>query len=338
MADPMMLADARTARLVKSSTVALELVGRSVAIVRIQELIRRAAQVDGGVLLVADRGADVESVARELHERARRPVPAFIHVDCSSGDPARLDSLLFGSTPDSTPSDLEWVSGSSRIAAASSGTLFLQDVVDLPAAVQARLARVARDGEVRLDGQPAPINVRLVASAAPGIEAEVHANRFRSDLYRRLSTSRIDLPQLRERPDDVPALATRILEDWCAAHGVAPRAFTQTALALLSALTWPGNVAELKAMVERAAQETSHDGIQIEDVLPALNLDRAPVRFTPAGQLREARLRFERDYISAVLQHHGWRMADAAETLGIQRPNLYRKARQLGIPLTRASE
>jgi|SRR5438552_4766290 len=338
MADPMMLADARTARLVKSATSALELVGRSVAIVRTQELIRRAAQVDGGVLLVADRGADVESVARELHDRTRRPAQTFIHVACSSGDRARLDSLLFGSTPDTAPPDLEWVAGDSQIAAAFGGTLFLQDAVDLPAAVQARLARIARDGEVRLDGQPVAINLRMVASAAPGIEAEVHANRFRSDLYRRLSTSRIDLPHLRERPDDVPALATRILEDWCAAHDVGPRAFTQTALALLSALTWPGNVAELKAMVERAARETSHDVIQIEDVLPALNLDRAPVRFTPAGQLREARLRFERDYISAVLQHHGWRMADAAETLGIQRPNLYRKARQLGIPLTRATD
>jgi two-component system nitrogen regulation response regulator NtrX len=338
MADPMMLADARTARLVKSSTIALELVGRSVAIVRIQELIRRAAQVDGGVLLVADRGADVESVARELHERARRPAAAFMHVACASGDPARFDSLLFGATPDNAPADLEWVSPGSQIAAACGGTLFLQDVVDLPAGVQARLARIARDGEVRLDGQPVSINLRLVASAAPGIEAEVHANRFRSDLYRRLSTSRIDLPHLRERPDDVPALATRMLEDWCAAHGTAPRAFTQTALALLSALTWPGNVAELKTVVERAARETSPDVIQIEGVLPALNLDRAPVRFTPAGQLREARLRFERDYISAVLQHHGWRMADAADTLGIQRPNLYRKARQLGIPLTRASE
>src|SRR5438034_1227451 len=207
MADPMILADARTARLVKSSTTALELVGRSVAIVRTQELIRRAAQAEGGVLLVADRGADVESVARELHGRARRPAAAFIHVECSSGDPARLDSLLFGPTPDNTPSDLEWVAGASQIAAAAGGTIFLQDVVDLPAAVQARLARIARDGEVRLDGQPLATGLRFVASAAPGLEAEVHANRFRSDLYRRLSTSRIDVPQLRERPDDVPALA-----------------------------------------------------------------------------------------------------------------------------------
>jgi len=337
MADPMTIADARTARLVKSSTIALELVGRSLAIVRTQELIRRAAQVDGGVLLVSDRGVDVESIAREIHERARRPAATFVHVVCSS-DPARLDSALFGATPENAPSDLEWVSRDSLIAAACGGTLFLQDVVDLPSAVQARLARVARDGEVRLDGQAVATSLRFVASSAPGLEAEVHANRFRSDLYRRLSASRIDVPQLRERPDDVPALATRILDDWCAASGVASRAFTQTALALLAALTWPGNVAELKSVVERAAKESNHDVIQVEDVLPALNLDRAPVKFTPSGQLREARLRFERDYISAVLQHHGWRMADAAETLGIQRPNLYRKARQLGIPLTRASE
>jgi two-component system, NtrC family, nitrogen regulation response regulator NtrX len=337
MADPMTIADARTARLVKSSTIALELVGRSLAIVRTQELIRRAAQVDGGVLLVSERGVDVESIAREIHERARRPAATFVHVVCSS-DPARLDGALFGSTPDNAPSDLEWISRDSLIAAACGGTLFLQDVVDLPAAVQARLARVARDGEVRLDGQAVATSLRFIASAAPGLEAEVHANRFRGDLYRRLSASRIDLPQLRERPDDVAALATRILDDWCAGNGVAPRAFTQTALALLAALTWPGNVAELKSVVERAAKDSNHDVIQVEDVLPALNLDRAPVKFTPSGQLREARLRFERDYISAVLQHHGWRMADAAETLGIQRPNLYRKARQLGIPLTRASE
>ncbi len=338
MADPMTLADARAARLVKTSTVALELVGRSLAIVRTQELIRRAAQVEGGVLLVAERGVDVASVARELHDRARRPGANFVHVVCSSGDPARLDEALFGPNGEGTASDLESISQDSFVATACGGTLFLQDAIDLPAAVQARLARVARDGEVRINGQAVATSLRFVASAAPGLEAEVHANRFRSDLYRRLSTSRIDLPQLRERPDDVPALAVRMLDDWCGANGIGQRSFTQTALALLAALTWPGNVAELKSVVERAAKETNHDVIQVEDVLPALNLDRAPVRFTPSGQLREARLRFERDYISAVLQHHGWRMADAAETLGIQRPNLYRKARQLGIPLTRASE
>ena len=114
--------------------------------------------------------------------------------------------------------------------------------------------------------------------------------------------------------------------------------FTQTALALLSALTWPGNLAELRGAIERVVRQTGDDVIQIEHMLPALQLDRAPTPFVPAGNLREARLKFERDYIAAVLQHCGWRMAEAAQTLGIQRPNLYRKARQLGIPVTRMPE
>jgi len=338
MPDPMMLADARAARLVKTSPTALELVGRSAAIARVHELVRRAALADGGVLLVADRGADVMSVAEELHVRTRRVPAPFVHVDCASSESLRLDEWLFGTAPESAGGDLDSVSRGSQIAASFGGTIFLRDVSELPASVQARLARIGRDGEVRVDGEVVATNLRWVASSTPGIEADVQSNRFRSDLYRRLAKSRIDLPPLRDRADDVPALAARVLDDWCAVHGGSPRTLTHAALALLAALTWSGNIAELRAVVERAAQETPHDVIQIEDVLPALNLERAPARFVPSGQLREARLRFERDYISAVLQHHGWRMAEAAATLGIQRPNLYRKARQLGIPLARTTE
>jgi DNA-binding NtrC family response regulator len=337
MPDPTQLAEAR-ARLVKTLPTPVELLGRSAAIARVHELVRRAALSDAGVLLVADAGADVRSVAAELHARARRNGAPFVQIDCASADPARLDHWLFGASPEAAPADLEVISRDSQIAASFGGTIFLRDIADLPASVQARLARIARDGEVRIDGQPVATNLRWVASASPGIESEVQVNRFRSDLYRRLVKSRIDLPPLRDRAEDVPALASRVLDDWCAANGRPPRTLTQAALALLAALTWSGNLSELRAVVERAAQETPHDVIQIEDLLPALNLERAPARFVPSGQLREARLRFERDYISAVLQHHGWRMADAAATLGIQRPNLYRKARQLGIPLARASE
>jgi DNA-binding NtrC family response regulator len=337
MPDPTLLTEAR-ARLVKTSPTPLELVGRSAAIARVQELVRRAALSDTGVLLVADQGADVTSVAAELHSRARRAAAPFVQVDCTSGDPSRLDEWLFGTAPEAVPGDLELVSRDGQIAASFGGTIFLRDIAELPTSAQCRLARIARDGEVRIEGQPVATNLRWIASASPGIESDVQTNRFRSDLYRRLAKSRIDLPPLRDRAEDVPALASRVLDDWCAAQGHAPRTMTQAALALLAALTWSGNLSELRAVVERAAQETRHDVIQIEDVLPALNLERAPARFIPSGQLREARLRFERDYISAVLQHHGWRMAEAATTLGIQRPNLYRKARQLGIPLTRASE
>ena len=211
-------------------------------------------------------------------------------------------------------------------------------MTELRASAQAQLARIARDGEVRIDGAPVATAVRFVASAQPGIDADVHAHRFRGDLYRRLSAVRIDLPPLRDRPDDVPALAVRLLEDACADGGRPPRTFTQAALALFGALTWPGNLAELRTAVERVVADGVEDVIQIEHILPVLQLHRAHSPFVPSGNLREARQRFERDYIASVLQHHDWRMAPAAQALGIQRPNLYRKARQLGIPLVRVSE
>jgi DNA-binding NtrC family response regulator len=204
--------------------------------------------------------------------------------------------------------------------------------------IQARLARIARDGEASVDGGPVATDVRLVASASPAVDADVHAHRLRPDLFRRLAAVRIDLPPLRERQDDIGVIAARVLESVLAERGVKPRAFTQAALALVAAVTWPGNLGELHAAITRVAREPGDHDLQVEHVLPALHLQRTPARFTPTGNLREARLRFERDYISAVLQHHAWRMADAARTLGIQRPNLYRKARQLGIPVTRMAE
>lgn len=349
MADTLLRAGARTAvfgRPASSFPGALELVGHSPAITRVQELVRRAARLDVGVLLTAERGADVDSVARELHERSRRAAAPYVVVECDGADASRLGQLLFGTVSTGstrppiapTPADLEPIARDSRMAAARGGTLFLQEVTELPAAIQARLARIARDGEVSLDGEPVATEVRLVASASPSVDADVHAHRIRADLFRRLAAVRIDLPPLRDRQEDVPVIAARVLEEVLTNRGLKPRAFTQAALALVAAVTWPGNLGELQAAITRVAGEPGDHDIQVEHVLPALHLQRAPARFVPTGNLREARLRFERDYISAVLQHHGWRMADAAQTLGIQRPNLYRKARQLGIPVTRMSE
>jgi DNA-binding NtrC family response regulator len=338
MAEPVMLADARPARFSRAGDAAVELLGRSPAIARLHELIRRTASLEGGALITAEAGADVEGVARELHSRGRAPGTPFVTVHCDAGDSASVDRLLFGQPSAATATDLEPVSADSCIAAARGGTLYLHCVTELRASAQAQLARIARDGEVRIDGAPVATALRFVASAPPGIDGDVHAHRFRADLYRRLSAVRIDVPPLRDRPDDVPALAVRLMEEACAAAGRPARTFTQAALALVGALTWPGNLAELRAAIERVAAHGLEDVIQIEHILPVLQLHRVPTPFVPVGNLREARQRFERDYIASVLQHYEWRMAPAAEALGIQRPNLYRKARQLGIPLVRVSE
>lgn len=338
MADTLSLANLRPPRLIPASEEGIELVGRSAVIGRVQELVRRSALLDSGVLIVGERGADVASVAHDLHAQSRPAAAPWITVECGASDAARLDRALFGARHGRASTDLESVAANSPIAAARGGTLFLQEVSELPAAVQARLARVVRDGEVRIDGEIAATAFRIIASAPPTIDRDVRENRFRADLFRRLAVSRIDLPPLRERLEDVPALAARLLDDLSRRAGLPARSCTQAALALLSALNWPGNLAELRAVLDRVLSETGGEVIQIEHILPALQLDRASPTFVPVGSLRDARLRFERDYIAAVLQHHGWRMADAAETLGIQRPNLYRKARQLGIPLVRATE
>jgi DNA-binding NtrC family response regulator len=322
---------------VRAPNAAIELTGVSAAVTRSRALLGRAATLDTGVLIVGERGADVESVARELHERGRTAVSGWVAVECSA-DAAVLDRALFGIAPVDAAADLVAVGSDSHIARAAGGTLFLHDVTELPAPVQARLARLARDGEMFVDGAALSTTFRFVASALPTIERDVREHRFRPDLYRRLAASRIDLPPLRERPDDIPSLVARVVEEVAGeTHGPA-RTFTRAALAVMSALPWAGNLAELRAVIRRILAEATHPVVQIEQVLPSLQLDRASAPFFPAGSLREARQRFEREYIASVLQYHGWKVADAAQTLGIQRPNLYRKARQLGIPVNRIAD
>jgi DNA-binding NtrC family response regulator len=329
-----MLASSRPARFPRP-TKAVELVGSSVAISRVDELVRRVAALDGSCLLTVRRGADAESVARDIHARSARAAMPFVAVACGT---VAVERTLFGEPDGEAPADLDAVTADCRLAAARGGTLFLEDITELPAGVQARLARVVRDGEARIHGEPVALGLRLIASAAPGIETEVRMHRFRNDVFRRVSVMRIDLPSLADRAEDVPAIAARLLDEFCADNAIASRAFTPAALALLGAMSWPGNIAELRESVDRAAAAATGPVIPVEALLPALRFDRSPATFVPAGTLREARQRFEHDYIAAVLEHHGWRMADAAHTLGIQRPNLYRKARQLGIPLTRNAE
>ena len=173
MPDPTSMAEAR-ARLVKTSPTPLELVGRSTAIARVHELMRRAALADGGVLLVADRGADVTSVAAELHARTRRAAATFVQVDCASSDPARLDEWLFGTTPESASGDLEWFrktarsprTSAERSSCRTSSSCRRQCRLDSRA-----LRATAKCGST---DSRSPTNLRWVASAAPGLEADVH--------------------------------------------------------------------------------------------------------------------------------------------------------------------
>ena len=191
-----------------------------------------------------------------------------------------------------------------------------------------------RDREAVLvdSDEPIALDVRPVASVDPAFDNAVQEGRVRDDLFRRLSVIRIDVPPLRQRREDIPALANYFLRDVCAALRVPPKTLSRSALALISALPWRGNGVELRTFIESVVTGLQGGrGIGLEDVLAHVRLDGGSVVFSNGGTLRQARARFERDYIAAVLEQHHGRISEAAKALGIQRTNLYRKMRSLRV-------
>jgi two-component system nitrogen regulation response regulator NtrX len=225
------------------------------------------------------------------------------------------------------------VSHSSRLFEASGGTLFLQNLPEMPNRVQAKLHRVLRDREAVLstDRSRLELDIRPIAAVDPGFESAVEEGRLRRDLYDRLSLIRIELPPLRQRREDVPFLANYFLKEICRANGAPIKTLTRSAVTLLAALPWRGNAPELRALLERLVLLTPHGSIRLEDLLAQVRLDSSEITSVGGTTLRDARLRFERDYIAAVVRQHHGRMGDAAQALGIQRTNLYRKLRQLSV-------
>jgi DNA-binding NtrC family response regulator len=286
----------------------------------------------GPLLLLAEDGLEPLTVARFVHERTRTGQP-FLHVDCADPDVDRLHGAVLGERSRAT-GDLEALGAGSVLVTARRGTVFLENVGELPAAIQRGLARLLRDGEARVGGRDrVRLTSRLIASAPPALHADVRAGRFRADLLRRFGALPALVPPLRDRAEDLRAIVHRTASAIAAESGRAAPSFTQAALTVLAAMPWPGNLDELRATLRRVLRDTSGT-IRQEDLLhllPIAPLSGIAARVNPAVSLREARRRFEREYIAAVLEQHDWRMSEAARTLGIERANLYRKTRQLGI-------
>jgi two-component system nitrogen regulation response regulator NtrX len=303
-------------------------------------VIGRAASMRAGVLLRGERGTGRQLIARSIHAAQDRGTAPFIVVDCAEYD--ELNDRLFGASNSSeSTKGLERVAGRGLVHQAIGGTLYLQNIADAPARVQARLARILRDREATLaeTGETIGVDVRPMASADPGIETSVQEGRIRDDLFRRLSAIRIDVPSLRGRREDIPALANFFVREVCAAHRIPPKTLSRAALSLISALPWRGNVIELRMLVEAVVNSLAVGrGIALEDVLAHVKLDGGSVVFANGGTLRQARARFEREYISAVLEQHQGRISEAAKALGIQRTNLYRKMRSLKVARERRSK
>ena len=306
-----------------------DLIGSAAPVRQAADLARRASQSDEPVLIVAEPGFSPEEIARAIHRSGPRAARPFIAIDC--GDSAGpLMVRLFGAGKVSR-SDYEMVRRDGALSRVGAGTIFFSGISEMPAAVQVRLSRLLRDGEMRVGKSPAPMRFRLMASAIPGLEGEVREHRFRPELYRRLQRLRVDVPPLRDRTSDLPVLIDAVLADICRARGVSCQ-LAPAARTALAALRWGGNLDEVREVLGRLVNQCTHGLIRQEDVLADLQEPQGRPRPQPVpASLRDARQTFERQYISTVLEEYGWRMTEAARVLGIERANLYRKTRQLGI-------
>jgi len=316
-----------------------DLYAHSEAMRAVSAVIARAAAMRAGVLIRGEDGTGRQLAARAIHSAQNGAHGAFVTVNCAAFETEQLDVELFGGAArpqpgKDGPGGLERVSRQSRLHEAQGGTLYLQNLADAPTRVQARLARVLRDREARLveTGEAIGLDVRPMAGVEPGFEASVQDGRVREDLFRRVSTIALDMPPLRNRREDIPALVNYFVRQICASLGVPPKTLSRPALSLISALPWRGNAPEMRALIKNIVVGLQGGrGIGLDDVLVHVKLDAGSVVFANGGTLKEARARFERDYIVAILEQHHGRISDAARALGIQRTNLYRKMRSLRV-------
>jgi DNA-binding NtrC family response regulator len=307
----------------------------STAMRGVVDLVSRAAAVRAGVLIRGEQGTGRRMIARIIH-RIESAGP-FVAVDCAANSHngvQQLDAVLFGVSVCESNGGLEQVSRDSLVYQARGGTLFMDNIADAPARVQARLARLFRDREavVAETREATDIDVRPIASVEPDVDISVKDGRIRDDLFRQLSAIAIDVPALRDRRDDIPALANYFVRQICGELQMPLKALSRPALALIAALPWRGNAAELRALLRSAVTRSAKTTIDIEDVLTHVRLDTGSAGFATRGTLRHARAQFEREYIESVLAQHRGRISDAARALGIQRTNLYRKMRALRVP------
>jgi two-component system, NtrC family, response regulator HupR/HoxA len=323
----------------------LTVVGTGPSMEAVFRLMTKAAGSTIAVLIQGETGTGKELVARAIHAVSARGRGPFLAVNCAAMPETLLESQLFGHRRGSfTGADRDRVG---LFEATTGGTLLLDEIGEMPLAMQVKLLRVLQEGEVTPlgDTKPRPVDVRVLSATNRDLSIEVTQRRFREDLFYRLASFPIVLPPLRERREDIPVLVERFAAHAAHAHrkridGIAPEAMD-----CLQRFDWPGNVRELQNEVQRAVVLAEHgETLAVEHLSPRLRggpeaTDQAePIvgeepaaGAQPAAQLREARAQFEARHIADVLRQQGGNVSRAAVVLGLSRMQLHRKLKEYGI-------
>ena len=318
-----------------------ELIGDSRAMVALREQIGRGAKATATVFVTGERGTGKELVARAIHLASKRARGPLEKMNCAAVPSELIESEMFGHEAGAFTGATKQRRG--KFERASGGTLFLDEVGDMPLAMQAKLLRVLQEREIERVGghETIKVDVRVVAATNRDIEAACKEGQFRPDLYDRLNVLPLHLPPLRARREDIPMLARHFLGMATQANDRAGMTLSEGAMQALCAYSFPGNVRELKNVIERLVILTPDDAIDAEDVKLCVGgggAVSASGLFRPGVPFRVLSEEAERAILEAALTHHGSQMAATARGLGLERSHLYKKCRALGLRGDKADE
>jgi len=308
------------------------IVGRSRALERVLETVRRVAPTKAYVLITGENGTGKELVAREIHALSARSDGPFVEVNCAAIPHELIESELFGHEKGAFTGAHARRHGKFELA--DGGTLFLDEIGDMSLAAQAKVLRALEDGMIQRVGgsESIEVDVRVLAATNKDLEKEITEGDFREDLYYRLNVVPIHVPSLDERKEDIPLLVDHFSRAYCAENGLPEKAFEPEAIESLVARSWPGNVRELRNTVERLVILAPGDAVTIEDVEALSGSARAEAgKRTPAAlvmrdlSFSDYRDAAEKAFIERKLEENDWNVSETARQLDMQRSHLYKK-------------